>query len=181
MKRVVSLLLIAFFLFPVIGYHLFFMGLQYHAHQRMMRSLDMGHYTMEETMTLKIPIHLPYGQDQEFTRVDGDFEYKGSFYKLVKQKYERDTLHIVCIKDFEQKRLHNSMTELVKHSTDQPSSQKTMKLLNGFTKDYVGHSFFAIQPVQAGWSYDTEQSMNYDISLPAIILSVLSPPPDTLC
>lgn len=139
MKRSFSILLLLVFLFNVVGYYPVFWGLKYHARMEMTQRLDNENYNAAETVTIKIPLTVPYNTfGQDYERMAGSFEHHGEFFNLVKQKLEKDTLYIVCIKDHKEKQLHAAMTDFIKLSTDLPtSSQQTLKLLSGLIKDYI--------------------------------------------
>ena len=78
------------------------MGLRYQNNVEMLEKLDLEDYNEAEMITVKIPISVPYASDsEEFERVDGLFEHKGEFYRLVKQRLFLDTLYVVCVKDQE--------------------------------------------------------------------------------
>ncbi|MEJ0031049.1 MAG: hypothetical protein WDO15_12020 [Bacteroidota bacterium] len=83
MKRLVSILLIIVFLFNVIGYYGIYMGMKYRANTSANHAIENGNYDQSKTLTLKVPLMLPYVADKNFEYVTGDFEHKGDFYKLV--------------------------------------------------------------------------------------------------
>ncbi len=121
----------------------------------MISRLDALEYSEDETITLKMPFVLPYWTDsKDYVRVDGEFQYQGEFYKLVKQRLEKDTLYVVCIKDVNEKKLFGMMSDYVKLSNDIPSSsQQALKLLGSFIKDYVQSSKIEIS-LSEGWSQE---------------------------
>lgn len=178
MKKLLSIALLLLFLFNVLGYYLVFWGLRYQAFVEMNDRLETENYSAIETMTIKIPLMVPYYTDSEdYDRVRGAFEHHGDFFKLVKQKLERDTLYVVCIKDHNEKRIFNAMTNFVKLSNDLPaSSQQTLKLLSSYIKDYAPTS-----PTNAvahdGWSLAIH-FIQLRFDLLAHDLPILSPPPD---
>lgn len=139
MKKAFSITLLALFLFQFVGYYFVYMGLRYQVKSEMLVRLDAGNYSKEETLTLKIPFTLPYWMDsREYERVNGEFQYQGEFYQLIEQKLEKDTLYVICIRDVQEKKLHEVMTDYVKLTNDLPtSSHKTLKLLSSLMKDYV--------------------------------------------
>lgn len=153
MKKIFSITLLALFLFQFIGYYFVYMGLRYQAKSEMILRLDSRDYSDKETITLKIPFSLPYWMDsKDYERVNGEFQYAGEFYKLVKQKLEKDTLYVVCIKDVTEKRLFHAMADYVKLSNDQPSSShQTLTLLSSLMKDFVKSVQTEIS-ISQGWS-----------------------------
>jgi len=137
-KRIFSIVMLFIFLFNGIGYYGLFYLTRQRLHTDIVRKLDAGNYTDSQTVTLKIPFALPYqlSADAGYERVNGDFEYQGEFYKLVKQRLANDTLYIVCIRDTEEKRLNAVVTDFIKINHALPASSKTLKLLQGYSKDF---------------------------------------------
>jgi hypothetical protein len=137
-KRVFSIFMLLIFLFNGIGYY----GLVYltrkHLQADMLLKLDAGNYADSQTLTLKIPLSLPYtlNANADYERTNGNFQYQGEFYKLVKQKLSNDTLYIVCIRDGEEKRLNTVVTDFIKITHALPASSKALKLLHFFIKDF---------------------------------------------
>ena len=131
-----------------------FMGLQYKSGLDMAKRLDHQQYSEEETVTLKVPLALPYHVDSEnFERVDGEIEHGGEFYRLVKQKLEKDTLYIVCIKDQNSQLIKQALTDYVKTFTDKPvDGKQNSKFAVGFIKDFLPTSI-EITPCSHGWNY----------------------------
>ena len=180
MKRFFSILLLLVFLFNVVGYYPVFWGLKYRARMEMNQRLDDENYNTEETVTIKIPLTVPYNTfGQDYERMTGSFEHHGEFFNLIKQKLEKDTLYIVCIKDHKEKQLHAAMTDFIKLSTDIPtSSQQTLKLLSGLIKDYLAATPTALTQNRQGLSLAFAIAPNLD--LPSNELPVPTPPPDRL-
>lgn len=176
MKRLVSIFLTLLIVFNVIGYYGVYLGLRVQANRELKQRLDTGAYDERETLTLKVPVTLPYQSDwHSFERVQGGFEKDGQFYDLVKQKVERDTLIIVYIKDQKETSLFDSLTAFVHASTDTPISKKAGKLIEVFTKDYLATAS-VLEHSSEGWSMTTFGSR------PSFALSDLSskinaPPP----
>jgi len=168
------------FLFNIGGYYVLYLGWRYQSNTAMTARLDHENYAEEETVTIKIPFNLPYQADQStFKRMEGEFQYKGEFYKLVKQKIEKDTLSIVCIKDHQEKKIFNFMADMAKSSSDSPASTATMKLLNSLIKDYVPSTIITIS-LQQGWSSDFTFSAKQSFNLLTRNFPVVSPPPKLL-
>ena len=183
MKRVLSIALIVLFLFNVIGYYGIYMAMLRQARVALNEKIDNDQYRDDQTVTIKIPMTLPYPVQDEFQRVQGDFEHQGEFYKLVKQKYSNDTLYVVCIKSAEEKKAFKVFSDLVKLSTDQASStshNQNAKTMVSVIKDY--------NPVVEEIHFAPRQSI--DLAKPFAFLSaailsqdltVFSPPPEASC
>lgn len=175
MKKLTAYALVLLLLLNVMGYYGVFIGLKYSHSASINQRLDDAQYDESHTVTLKVPLSIPYYGDTDFQRLSGEIEHNGEIYRLVKQKYEKDTLYIVCIKDVESKRIKQALTDYVKnfseHSSDQPS-----KTVPSFIKDYITADF-SFGPATTGWTRDipfglTEQKVK------TIPLTAISPPPE---
>lgn len=176
MKRIIAIFLILLLLFNALGFYGLFVGLRYKTASDLVARLDKQQYLDEETVTLKIPMTIPYHLDTEYERVDGEIEHNGEFYRLVKQKLQKDTLYIVCIKDFGSKRIKQALADYVKTFTDKPVDAKSPgKFLTSFIKDFLPTSI-EIKPASAGWNYSVALSGISD-SFDSRSLAVFSPPP----
>jgi hypothetical protein len=176
MKKTVSIFLIAILLLNVMGYYGLFIGLQYKNSLQITQRLDANDYRHEETITLKVPLTIPYFGDKEYERVDGEIEHKGEFYRLVKQKFEQDTLYIVCIKDARSKQINKALGNYVKTFTDQSSDRSDTKTVPHFIKDYITTSF-NLGSSSTGWSLPVLHHMDERTIVNPYFL-IISPPPE---
>ncbi|HEX6224910.1 MAG TPA: hypothetical protein VFZ52_10895 [Chryseolinea sp.] len=179
MKKVVSISLIFLLLFNALGFYGLLEGLRYKTTIDLVKRLDNHRYTEDETILLKIPVAVPYKMDSEdYERVDGEFEHNGEFYRLVKQKYQNDTLFMVCIKDHASKRIERALTDYVKTFTDKPvDRQHTGKNFTSFIKDFLPTSI-KISTTSKGWNYTVASAFveHYFYDRP---LKVFTPPPQS--
>ena len=75
-------MLTALLLLNVFGYYALFVGLQYRNDLAMTRMFDSGTYEESQTITIKLPLTVPYLSDYKgFERVDGKFWHEGQFYR----------------------------------------------------------------------------------------------------
>ena len=175
MKKAVSIFLVVLLLLNVMGYYGLFLGLKYKNSLQVTQRLNADDYHEAETVTIKIPLTIPYYGDTEFERVDGEIEHNGEFYRLVKQKLEKDTLHIVCIKDVKRKHIQQAITEYVKTFADQSADRSHTKTISSFIKDYISTSF-NLDASATGWSFIIPyHTVEKSISNP--YFSSPSPPP----
>jgi len=152
MRKLLSIVLSLLLLMNVLGYYGVFMGLHYKNSQDLMHRFDANDYGEQETVTIKVPLALPYASDDgQFERVDGELEHNGEFYRLVKQRLHQDTLYIVCYKDNQSKRIKQALADYVKTFTDKPVDAKSSgKVIQNFIKDYIS-STIKIESVTDGW------------------------------
>lgn len=175
MKKVISYLLAVLLLLNVLGYYGLFLGLKYQHSESFTQRLDEERYSHSETVTLKVPVAIPYLQNTDFERVNGELEYNGEFFRLVKQRFASDTLYIVCIKDTRSKHIKQALAEYVKTFSDHPVTSKSSDTLPSFIKDYLSHTF-SIYHTTDSWSntflFPANEALTHFLSL-----SVSSPPP----
>lgn len=158
-KRLLSVCFLLLFLFNVGGYYFVFVGLQYHASLSVSQELDDNLYDHEEAFLFKIPLTLPYQiTDNGYERVRGLVEHRGTFYRLVKQKYADDTLFVVCIRDHTQKIIDEELTKYARLSNDVPISQessaqtgKSISFFSKFSKDFNTNQLLEILNPDAGY------------------------------
>jgi len=181
-KRVLAIILTVVFLFNVIGYYGVYVAMLRQAHLTLNQQIDNNNYKAEQTITIRIPLTLPYPtQENDFQRVQGDFEHQGEFYKLVKQKYSNDTLYVVCIKNTEQKKAFKVFSDFVKLSTDQSSSNNhgaktVVSLIKDYSSVVTNIQFAPRESINLAKSFSL---VNTDIL--AQNFPVISPPPRTAC
>jgi hypothetical protein len=143
----------------------------------MTHALDADEYDESQALTIKIPVAIPYAVDShDFVRVAGTFQHEGEFYRLVKQRLLSDTLHIVCIKDQQSKRINQALTDYVKTFTDKPASDSQHVLtFSDFIKDYLTTTT-SISSLNFGWQLDLEKSTSLNVFLSTYCSSIIHPP-----
>jgi hypothetical protein len=178
LKRILSIFFLCVFLFQVGGYYIVFWGMERQAQATLLGRLDAGDYSEEELVVLTIPLALPYPIHAEgFQRLDGEFQYGGESYKLVKQKLENDTLFVVCIRDRESSRINDALTELTKFAHNLPvSNKKALSVLAKLHKDFRSTEYDVLFS-----RYDLFERTYYaaeDSRITTNTLTVESPPPE---
>ncbi len=153
MKTAVSIFLVILILFNIIGFYGLLVGLSVKVKSEISRRLDADQYVSDETITLKVPVFIPYYSGSEvYERVEGEIEHEGEFYRLVKQRIVRDTLFIVCIRDQKSKHIKQALTDYVKTFTDKPINKTSKgKVQLSFAKDYLG-VVFSLSDGNDGWN-----------------------------
>jgi hypothetical protein len=159
------------------GYYGVFLGMQYRNDVAMTEVLDADQYDDSQTFTIKIPVAVPYMADNiDFQRVDGKFEHQGEHYRLVKQKYANDTLTVVCVKDIENKRISQALSNYVKNFSDKAGDQnQNSNITVNFIKDYIPQTF-SVKSLSFGWEVDVVQYGFYRNLIPSFEASVVHPP-----
>lgn len=180
MRRTLALVLMLVILLNSAGYYGILVLFRYQTKTSLSRQLDNLERDRSQEVVFEVPLSLPYAPDQtEFVRVDGEFVHEGQIYHLVEQKYARDILYIVCVKDHRSADLEMALADYVKSFTDQRGdAQKQSKSVFSFSfaKEYVsiGHS-----PSQAttGWALPLVRVQESTQALCQLLKRVATPPP----
>lgn len=177
LKRSVAIFFLVIFLFNVGGYNLVFWALKANAKRDLLHRLDADAFSSNDAVVLTLPITLPYPiHNPGYERTEGEVEYGGEFYRLVKQKVENDTLFIVCIKDSEQKRIQQTMNQYTNLTNNLPAdAQKTIDHLGKLFKDYTS-TFLSSPSKLLELKYDLLFA-NGLVKITDRALSIESPPP----
>jgi hypothetical protein len=157
------------------GFYGVFVGIKYSNTQALLQKFDDDTFSDLNPVTIKVAISVPYQANTTFERVDGEVEYRGEFYRLVKQRYANDTLFIVCVKDTHSKNIKQALSDYVKTFTDTPAQSSQSKTIPGFIKDYL-ITETQIGQVSAGWSSGLTTS-SVVVSFSSVSLAIASPPP----
>jgi hypothetical protein len=176
-KKIVSIAFIFLLLFNVLGYYGLFFGLHYQNRQELIQQFDTENYSKLETVTIKVPLAVPYANDsQEYQRVDGEFEHQGEFYHMVKQRLSQDTLYIVCVKDQQSKRINQALTDYVKTFADKPVDGKSQTTtLPSFIKEYLVGTY-TIKSSSGGWSLNVNSESAPVVFIASFCASIIHPP-----
>lgn len=152
MRTAIAIFLVVLILFNIMGFYGLLVGLSLKAKHEISKRLDNDQYHEEETITLKVPLSIPYySGNGEYERVEGEIQHEGEFYRLVKQKMEHDTLYIVCIRDHKIKHIKQALADYVKTFTDKPVSKSKGKGQISFIKDYLP-ALFSLSDGVDGWN-----------------------------
>ena len=178
LKKITAIGLLILILFNALGFYGGFVGLRYKARKEIVQRLDDDEYRHDETITLKVPLSIPYNTDDDnYERVNGEIEYQGEFYRLVKQKLSNDTLYIVCIRDIKSKQIKQALADYVKSFTDKPADHKSQtKTQITFIKDFLP-SRFAISNGTEGWIRFVGRTYSPFASFQNIAVAIFGPPP----
>jgi hypothetical protein len=178
LKRILSLFFLAIFLFQVGGYYVVFWAMEHRAKSDLLVRLDADDYSNNEAIVLTIPLSLPYPVlDDGYDRVNGDFKHQGESYRLVKQKWENDTLFIVCVKDKASTKIAAAFSDFTKFSNDLPvSNKKALNFLTKLYKDFRSTEFRLLY--KSRMMYERVYFADIAPSLTTTSFSVDSPPPE---
>jgi len=176
-RKPVSIFLLVLMLFNVLGYYGVFVGMRYKNTYDLVQRLDAGDYNSQETVTIRVPMSIPYFTgSEEYVRVDGEFAYEGEVYRLVKQRYANDTLYAVCIKDHAGKQIDRALTDYVKTFSDKSAdAHSSGKAISIQLQDYIVQNFSIAQSTP-GWTRCVNPLNALPEFTPSYYASIIHPP-----
>lgn len=178
MKKTVPIALILLLLFNVLGYQALFFGLRLKSDIQFADRILNERYEARQTVTLSIPVALPYSYDQEsYQLAEGRFQYEGKYYQLVAQRMYNDTLHVVCLYDEGTTQIEKDYSDFVKTFADQSAShhQKARTTTPSFIKEYLASSC-TLKHADPGWSSSILYNIEGDFLVPSYCASIIHPP-----
>lgn len=142
LRKYASIILLLILLFNLAGYRAWFYYAERKADVAMESRLDKDQYDESDLISLTIPLNNPYQIEQaRFERINGEINFQGKTYKLVKRKITEGNLVLLCVPDTRKMVLKKAKTEfgnvasgLTSNSKNSPGSQ-TQKNFSG--SDYL--------------------------------------------
>jgi hypothetical protein len=87
--------------------------------------ISKGHYKPEELVEIKIPIRMPYIQEQRrYENISGQIQLKGNCYNYVALKITRDTMYVKCVPNYRKTKLVNDNVITAKEIGDGALAKK---------------------------------------------------------
>ena len=136
LKKIAAILLIAIFIFNVIGYNWIFSSLENKATTRLEQKIDSGQYSDDQLLEIKIPISVPYYSNTKFETFYGETQFNGEHYRYVKRKISGDTLYLLCLPHIEKdnivaakKDFINSANDIQNNAPQKQEHQSLLKIL----------------------------------------------------
>ena len=154
MKKAIATCMLLLFLFNLGGYYMVFSVLQKEAGRQLSKSLDAGSADDQETVTVKVPLNLPYPINSNgFERVEGTVKSGDNYYQLLKQKIENDTLTLVLVKDKVSEQIEEVLYTLDELQTPDEDGKGTLNFSIKLVQEFIAVG----EPIAAGnvpWSRD---------------------------
>lgn len=174
MRKSLAIFFLSVILLNIAGYYLVYEGWKWH--NSITWSFDESVSGSHE-MIVEIPLSVPYAtQEKDWESAEGQFEYKGDVYRIVKQKVTLDAVFIACVKDNESNRINDQLIDFAKSFSDKTSDGKeSVKSLPGFIKEYVSQ-VVAVKSSTSGWSQAVEYILPALSLVPTFFSSIVHPP-----
>jgi len=129
------------FLFNMGGYYLVFSFLKLKAGHELSQRLELQTTDDSETVTLKVPLNLPYPINSTgYETVKGTIKAGNRYFQLLKQKIEHDTLTMVLVQDNKSNHIEDVILTLDKQQGAEKSQQGTLNFSFKLIQDFIASS-----------------------------------------
>lgn len=143
MKKAISFLLLSCFILYNFGYYLVYFSLNSRIESNWTEKIY-GDQAIPDQKTLKIPISLHYAtDDRDFREINSLFEKDGEYFRIIKQKYAKDTLTVVYVADDQKNNLETTIKKWAASMAQEGQTNSGKLDFNNFVKDYMP-PFFAV-------------------------------------
>ena len=179
MRKNYSIFLLGCFCLYYFGHLIYFFALQHRLDKEWETSIWEESYDHTATELLKIPLSLPYMANQEhFQTTNLSMEIGGQNLRVIKQRYQNDTLQIVYLKDLNQQKLKNEVADWIKIITNESQESPVNKnqfFAKFFPKDFIRNELYIIPEPNYNATQLSSKSLNTIYS--SIVLDLKSLPP----
>lgn len=148
MRKILSIFLLSCFCLYYFGYIFYFFAFQHQLNRVWDQHIWEETYDVSSTEMIEIPLSIPYMANQEdFQTTNLSMEIEGQFLRVVKQRYQNDTLQIVYLKDHQKQKLDEQVSDWIKSITDnsQNSSQeRSLIFAKILPKDFMANEIASL-------------------------------------
>lgn len=151
MRRFAAIVLLFVFLLYHIGYYGFYLLASYQLDNHWHAKTYQDELDEENLLYTAIPLAVPYQVNQtEYVPASGKVEVEGDFYRVVRQRYANDTLHVIYVPDILQIELQQSVDKWLSTIIPIPQSDAdSQHLWISLTKSFLIHQSLQLdEPVR---------------------------------
>ena len=162
MKKLAAILLLGIFMFNLFGYKVWLSFLEDRASRNLEMAMENNEFNHEELISIKTPINLPYyNNTKEFSRLDGEIEVKGVYYKYVQCRIYNDSLELLCLPNAQKTKFAQAKDDFFKVTADiQKKSTEKNKANSGNTLKKM-LSEFVMDQTSALYAVHTNSTLPY--------------------
>jgi len=177
-KKAVALALFVCFAIYHFGYYAFYFSYQRHIEGQWITQIYDEQLQDYSEILIEVPLSIPYMANQEdFQVTNTPYEKDGKYFRVIKQRYQNDTLQLIAVADSDRTVLKNTIQKWVSSLTDdEPSQDHQGKLvLKTFAKDYLQPEIFQFKICFSAFSNQLKAFVNFQYLSPTEETN--SPPP----
>lgn len=149
LKKGIAILLLVSFTLYHFGYYAFYFSFKLKIESNWAEHVFSDSHDNLDIKLLEVPLSIPYMADQEeFQVTNTSFEKDGQYFRVIKQRYAKDTLQLVYVPDTAKKNLDQTIRQWISSLVHDeiPDGSGNSLLTKSFAKDYTqpdnGFDFF---------------------------------------
>jgi len=131
------------------GYYAFYFSYDQHLESKWEDMIYSGGGSIEGSERLiEVPLSMPYMANQEqFQTTNTRYEQDGQYFRVIKQRYQNDTLQLIVLADTERGVLNSAVKKWISLVTEDelPQDQNTNVDAKFFAKDYLQPVSFSLR------------------------------------
>src|SRR5690606_6502367 len=128
LKTSLSIFLLSCFAIYHFGYYALYFSYDQHLERKWEKMIYSDASIEGKEMLIEIPLSMPYMANQEeFQATNTPYEKDGKYFRVIKQRYQNDTLQMVVLPDVERRVLDKTVKKWISFLTedDIPQDQNT--------------------------------------------------------
>ncbi|WP_075349427.1 hypothetical protein [Algoriphagus marinus] len=178
MKKAVAIALFVCFAIYHFGYYAFYLTYQRHIEGQWVKQIYDEQLQDYSEILIEVPLSIPYMANQDdFRPTNTPFEKDGKYFRVVKQRYQNDTLQLIAVPDTARKVLDSTVKKWISFLTDDeiPQDQKSKTSINLLVKDYIQTEKYNLEFIKVIKEINSPEFVSSIYSNPFFRLT--SPPP----
>ena len=145
---------------------------------KLTKNIKSGVISDTEMLVFKVPIDFYHQTNRKgFEDIQGEFQYEGKFYEMVKQKLESDTLYVYCVDNKAKQSVVSDVSEHTKvHlNNTKAHSDKKQKTPTNLIKEYLTLKFTSFS--FNSFTEKEEPVFHFQVNTKPVFTDIISPPP----
>lgn len=178
LKKAISIVLFICFAIYHFGYFAFYFSYERHLESQWVSQIYGEEVLGQSEILIEVPLSVPYMANQDdFRPTNTPFEKDGKYFRVVKQRYQNDTLQLIAVPDTARKVLDSTVKKWISFLTDDeiPQDQKSKTSINLLVKDYIQTEKYNLEFIQIIREINSPEFVSSIYSNPFFRLT--SPPP----
>jgi len=139
-KKAVAFTLFVCFVLYHFGHYAFYFSYELHIERQWITQIYDEELQDYSEILIEVPLSMPYMANQEdFQPTNTPFEKDGNYFRIVKQRYQNDTLQLIAVPDTARRVLDNTFKKWISFLTtdENPQSEKGITAFSLPVKDYI--------------------------------------------
>lgn len=140
LKKATAIFLFVCFAIYHFGYYAFYFSYDHHIESQWVSQIYGEEFQERAQFLIEVPLSLPYMANQEdFQPTNTPYEKDGKYFRVIKQRYQNDTLQLIVLPDTDRRVLDNTVKKWISVITEDelPQDQDSRITLKFFVKDYI--------------------------------------------